>query len=248
MNINKKDILNITKNNFLLQRYIILYCFTVVHLNKDLIKRDKGYIYILKALDRLINLLIIKSNTTDNNLWDKVKDENVKFLHNHLNILVKKYVKVLHTNKTKLRSKLSYSKRKIWKQKGTGRARIGSKNSPILRGGSVTFGPKGFAEQIKINKKLKKLLFFSTVLYKINDFIIFEFLTSSDLPLLKDKTILLLINNKNTEAFNMALEFRNYKNFVTRTINMVTSFDILKYKRVVISKNDLFELFNRFLL
>lgn len=244
----KRPILNIDKNNFFIRKYILLYCFSVVRLNKNLKIKKKYILYILKSLGRLINILLINSNICDKDLVNDIKNENSKFLHSQLNILVKKYTKTLNTNKTKLRSNLSYSKRKLWKQKGTGRARIGSKNSPVLRGGSVTFGPIGNIKSIKVNKKLKKLLFFSSVLYKINNFILFEFLTASDLPLLKNKTILLLISNKNKEAFNMALEFKNYKNFITKTVSTVTSYDILKIQKIVVSKNDLFELFNRFLL
>ena len=54
------------------------------------------------------------------------------------------------------RSEVSYSNKKPWKQKGTGRARAGSARSPLWRGGGVIFGPEPRTRTLKISKKLKK--------------------------------------------------------------------------------------------
>ena len=55
----------------------------------------------------------------------------------------------------KARSEVSYTNKKPWKQKGTGRARAGSARSPLWRGGGVTFGPQPRVKTLKINKKSK---------------------------------------------------------------------------------------------
>jgi large subunit ribosomal protein L4 len=57
---------------------------------------------------------------------------------------------------TKNRSKVRASTRKLWRQKGTGRARVGAASSPLRRGGGVTFGPIPRDYSFKINKKVRK--------------------------------------------------------------------------------------------
>ena len=54
------------------------------------------------------------------------------------------------------RSDVARSTKKPWKQKGTGRARVGSARSPLWRGGGVIFGPQPRTRTLKITKKLKK--------------------------------------------------------------------------------------------
>ena len=57
---------------------------------------------------------------------------------------------------TKNRSKVRASSRKLWRQKGTGRARVGAASSPIRRGGGVAFGPVPRDYSLKVNKKVRK--------------------------------------------------------------------------------------------
>ena len=61
------------------------------------------------------------------------------------------------TAKTKERSELSGSTRKLIRQKGSGGARRGDINSPVLRGGARVFGPQPRDYGFKLNKKLKQL-------------------------------------------------------------------------------------------
>lgn len=75
--------------------------------------------------------------------------------------LLAQYVRVYLTNqrqgtrKVKSRGEVSASTRKIYRQKGTGRARHGAKTAPIFVGGGVAFGPQPKEYNLKLNKKQK---------------------------------------------------------------------------------------------
>lgn len=80
------------------------------------------------------------------------------------------------THKTKERSEIVGSTRKIKRQKGTGTARFGDIKNPIFRGGGRTFGPRPRYYGFKMNKKLKQLARKSALSYKAknNNIIILE--------------------------------------------------------------------------
>jgi large subunit ribosomal protein L4 len=72
--------------------------------------------------------------------------------------------------KTKSRSEVVASKRKIWRQKGTGRARHGSRNAPIFVKGGVAHGPTGKQNFTKkLSKKMKKAALKSALATKAGD-------------------------------------------------------------------------------
>ena len=60
------------------------------------------------------------------------------------------------THSTLQRSEISGSTRKLWRQKGTGRARVGSVKNPIWRHGPVAFGPQPRDYGVKINQKARR--------------------------------------------------------------------------------------------
>ena len=73
------------------------------------------------------------------------------------------------TAKTKERSELSGSTRKLGRQKGVGGARRGDINSPLLVGGARVFGPKPRDYRFKLNKKVKQLARRSALSYKVQE-------------------------------------------------------------------------------
>lgn len=70
---------------------------------------------------------------------------------------------------TKTRGEVAGSGKKLWKQKGTGNARMGSRRSPIWRGGGVAWGPRPRDYSQKINKKVKQLALRTALTGRIND-------------------------------------------------------------------------------
>jgi large subunit ribosomal protein L4 len=60
---------------------------------------------------------------------------------------------------SKDRGEVAFSNKKPWKQKGTGRARAGSRRSPLWRKGGVIFGPQERTRVLKVSKKLRKNVF-----------------------------------------------------------------------------------------
>ncbi|MDE5785265.1 MAG: 50S ribosomal protein L4, partial [Duncaniella sp.] len=73
------------------------------------------------------------------------------------------------THKSKERSEVSGSTRKLHKQKGGGGSRIGDINSPVLVGGGRVFGPRPRDYRFKLNKKVKQLARRSALTYKVQD-------------------------------------------------------------------------------
>lgn len=63
------------------------------------------------------------------------------------------------TASTLSKGEVAGSNKKPWRQKGTGRARAGLRQSPVWRGGGVAFGPKPRDFSVKLNKKVSKLAF-----------------------------------------------------------------------------------------
>ncbi len=67
------------------------------------------------------------------------------------------------THSTKTRGEVSGGGRKPWRQKGTGRARAGSRRSPLWVGGGTTFGPKPRSYETKLTRKMKQGALFSAL-------------------------------------------------------------------------------------
>ncbi|HOE05753.1 MAG TPA: 50S ribosomal protein L4 [Bacteroidales bacterium] len=73
------------------------------------------------------------------------------------------------THKSKERSEIAVSTRKLKRQKGTGTARAGGLNNPLFRGGGRVFGPQPRDYSFKLNKKVKKLARKSALTYRLSD-------------------------------------------------------------------------------
>lgn len=80
------------------------------------------------------------------------------------------------THQTKTRSNVSGTTRKPWRQKGTGRARVGTRTNPVWTGGGIAFGPHPREYGFRMPKKMRKAALRSALTDKFsnNEIIIFE--------------------------------------------------------------------------
>ena len=141
------------------------------------------------------------------------------------------------THKTKERSEVKGSTRKIKRQKGTGTARFGDIKNPIFRGGGRTFGPRPRTYSLKLNKKVKELARKSALSYKVknNQVMIVQDFTL-DQPKTKefsdirknlkvdDKKSVFVLNERNK---NVYLSSRNLQNSKVVTISELNTYDIM---------------------
>ena len=153
------------------------------------------------------------------------------------------------TAKTKERSEVSGSTRKLGRQKGGGGARRGDINSPVLVGGGRVFGPKPRDYGFKLNKKVKSLARRSALSYKAqeNAIVVVEDFTM-DVPKTKDfvniaknlkvdgrKTLLILPEvNK-----NVYLSARNLQRSEVMTASSLNTYKVLNADVLVVTENSL---------
>ena len=109
---------------------------------------------------------------------------------------------------TKGRSEVRASGHKPWRQKGTGRARAGTRSSPIWRGGGVIFGPKPRDFTPKVNKKVRKqaLKIALTSKCKENQLVVLD---GFDLEEIKTKAIVDLLRVFEMDSVLMVTPERN---------------------------------------
>ncbi|MEK7642220.1 MAG: 50S ribosomal protein L4 [Patescibacteria group bacterium] len=155
---------------------------------------------------------------------------------------------------TKNRGEVSGTGKKPWKQKGTGRARHGSRRSPIWVGGGVAHGPRNERDYSrKINKKMKTQALFTVLSRKFNDGqIIFMDNLEMQKPKTAEakKTIDFLskikgfekLGNKKNVAFlslsepnpNTEKSFSNFNNMEVGLTKDLNPLDILNYKYLIL--------------
>lgn len=153
------------------------------------------------------------------------------------------------THKTKERSEIKGSTRKLRKQKGTGMARVGSIKSPIFRGGGRAFGPRPKDYGFKLNKKVKKLARRSALSYKakggqitvIEDLKFDKPKTKDFAEMLKglkmaDKKTLLVVAEPNK---NIYLSSRNLQGAKVITASELSTYDIVGAANLLISEGSI---------
>lgn len=147
------------------------------------------------------------------------------------------------THKSKERSEITGSRRKIKKQKGSGTARAGDIKNPLFRGGGRVFGPEPRDYSFKLNKKLKRLARISALTYKakgkaisvLNEITFESPKTKNYVEMIKnlkldDKKTLFVVNEQNN---NLYLSSRNLRGTKVVTADKLSTYDIVGCQQIV---------------
>jgi large subunit ribosomal protein L4 len=149
------------------------------------------------------------------------------------------------THKTKVRSEVAGSGKKLWKQKGTGRARVGSVRSPIWRHGGTVHGPQPRDYSYKLPRKMLLGALRSALSAKVrdgelkvvNEFNLADHKTknamSSLAKLEAGRTVLVVDNGENR---NLLLSLRNLKGVTLMPTREVNPYHLLGHKSVLLSE------------
>ena len=150
------------------------------------------------------------------------------------------------THKTKERGEVSKSRRKLYRQKGTGNARAGDAKSPLRKGGGTIFGPKPHKYNVGVNKKTKQLARRSVLAHKLNESAL---RVIEDLQLETPRTkevagmisgngatsgrTLILTNGQDDTFYRSA---RNLKKVVVKPADQASTLDLLNAKTVFLQE------------
>ena len=148
------------------------------------------------------------------------------------------------TSKTKDRSEVSYSTKKLGRQKCGGGARHGSRKANIFVGGGRVFGPKPRLYRKKLNKKLKQLARFSALSYKAQEeALIFVEPFTMEAP--KTKEMLKIVSNLKAgdrkvlfvlpeNSDNIFLSSRNLPEVSVLTVDEINTYAIMNANKMII--------------
>ncbi len=148
------------------------------------------------------------------------------------------------THKTKDRSEVAYSTKKIIRQKASGGARHGSIKSNIYVGGGRAFGPVPRDYSFKLNKKLKRLARYSALSYKAKENAI-TMVEPFTMETPKTKEFISILNNIKANdrrvlfvlpenSKNIYLSSRNLENVSVITVDEISTYNILNATRLVL--------------
>lgn len=146
---------------------------------------------------------------------------------------------------TKTRGEVQGSTAKIYRQKGTGRARHGSVRAPIFVGGGITFGPKPRKVRLNLPQSMKKAALISALSSKMADKNIIGLTgiekasgkTKEMAKLAKNlklKTALIVIDEK---MDNMVRAVRNIQDIHVLPANLINAYEVLRHDMLILTKD-----------
>ncbi len=165
------------------------------------------------------------------------------------------------TTKTKSRGEVDKTTKKVWQQKGTGRARHGSRRAPIFVGGGLTFGPKPRDLSLNISKKMKILALFSALSSKFKDSEIKiikgleEILPKTklmaevlkNLGIKEDEKVLLVLSRNGVGSENVYRASRNIQGLEILSANSLNAYKVLDNTLILMMKDSINSLEDTFI-
>mgnify|MGYP000994652377 CR=1 FL=1 len=152
----------------------------------------------------------------------------------------------LGTASTKTRGEVRGGGKKPWRQKGTGRARAGSRRSPLWKGGGTVFGPKPRDYSIRLPRKVRRLALKSVLSDKVsaNDIVVLDELRFEE-PKTKRMVEVLDALNVSAKALvvtadgdvNVVKSARNIPGVKPVRADFMNVYDLLAYDKLVITKD-----------
>ncbi len=154
------------------------------------------------------------------------------------------------TARTKNRGEINRTTKKVWQQKGTGRARHGSRRAPIFVGGGLAFGPKPRDFSLNLSKKMKTLALFSALSSKLKDKELkivkgLETITPKtklmaqvleNLGIDNDKKVLLVMPKTGKDSEGIYRAARNIEGVEILSANMINTYKVLDNKLVLLMR------------
>ena len=184
---------------------------------------------------------VLKQDGTETSRSIELKDEIFNIQPNDHAIWLD--IKRIQANKrsglasTKERNQLSGSTRKLFRQKGTGRARRGDIKSPLLHGGATAFGPHPRDYSIKVNKKVQVLARKSALTYKAknNQIMVIEDMIIDDI---KTKNFKQVLNNLKINE-SVVLSAKNLPKVKIMLASKLNTYDVLNANCLVFNEASL---------
>jgi len=150
------------------------------------------------------------------------------------------------TSSTKTRAEVSGSGKKPWRQKGTGRARVGSRRNPVWTGGGIAFGPRPRDYSYRLPRKVRKLAMKSALSSKVleNNIIVVDQL-NFDEPRTKQMVATLQALNSSKKTLvvtadgdaNITKSARNIPGVKPLRVDYINVYDLLKYDTLLITRD-----------
>lgn len=209
-------------------------------------KREKLELSVLDSRGKELETVQLNNQVFDGKV-------NLPLIHQAVVIYLANQRKGLAATKT--RGQVSGGGRKPWRQKGTGRARVGSIRSPLWRGGGITFGPEPHSYYRNLPKKMKLMALKSALNAKLKDkqiMVVRDFTVDSH----KTKNVFNILRALNLNELsvqlvvaepdnNLKLASRNIPRLSVSRPQDIHTTDVVNCKKLVVTKEALNKLQER---